>query len=168
MILTYIKYHPSTNAHIGDRFSSWSFQAEGMPFQLLSSDKGLGYQNYIKFDDCLDITVPRYIYPMKKNPLHSKVCEEIAPRLYYSNFTMSFLVTGFLVGLLGGSLGSGGEHYDFHTPFLEEISGWDAKKKHGPYVGTPMLLLVLFKGGRTTSGKIWKLWVGSSWISFFG
>ena len=37
---------------------------------------------------------------------------------------MSFLVTGFVVGLLGGSLGSGGEHYDFHTPFLEEISGW--------------------------------------------
>jgi len=44
-------------------------------------------------------------------------------QLYYSNFTMSFLVTGFVVGLLGGSLGSGGEHYDFHTPFLEEISG---------------------------------------------
>ena len=46
---------------------------------------------------------------------------------------MSFLVTGFLVGLLGGSLGSGGEHYDFHTPFLEEISGerMQTKKRVG-------------------------------------
>lgn len=44
-------------------------------------------------------------------------------RLYYTNFTFSFLVTGFVVGLLGGSLGSGGEMYDFHTPFLQEISG---------------------------------------------
>ena len=44
-------------------------------------------------------------------------------RLYYTNFTISFLVTGFVVGLLGGSLGSGGEMYDFHTPFLQEISG---------------------------------------------
>jgi len=103
----------------------------------------------------LDITVPRYIYPMKKIPIIRKcVSCGSAPRLYYSNFTMSFLVTGFLVGLLGGSLGSGGEHYDFHTPFLEEISGWDAKKNMDRYVGTPMLLLVLFKGGRTTSGKI--------------
>lgn len=44
-------------------------------------------------------------------------------QLYYTNFTLSFLVTGFVVGLLGGSLGSGGEMYDFHTPFLQEISG---------------------------------------------
>lgn len=61
---------------------------------------------------------------------------------------MSFLVTGFLVGLLGGSLGSGGEHYDFHTPFLEEISGERMQTKSiKSYVGTPMLLLVLLKGG---------------------
>eukprot|EP00435_Cladocopium_sp_Y103_P050432 s272_g15.t1 len=44
-------------------------------------------------------------------------------QLYYTNFTLSFLVTGFVVGLLGGSLGSGGEMYDFHTAFLEEITG---------------------------------------------
>ena len=58
---------------------------------------------------------------------------------------MSFLVTGFVVGLLGGSLGSGGEHYDFHTPFLEEISGWDGCKKQT----SPMwcFLFCLLKGG---------------------
>eukprot|EP00913_Durusdinium_trenchii_P017299 g16268.t1 len=43
--------------------------------------------------------------------------------LYYVNFTIAFLCTGFLVGFLGGSLGSGGEAYDFHTPFIDEISG---------------------------------------------
>ncbi|CAK9028993.1 Phosphodiesterase [Durusdinium trenchii] len=44
--------------------------------------------------------------------------------LYYVNFTIAFLCTGFLVGFLGGSLGSGGEAYDFHTPFIDEISGY--------------------------------------------
>ena len=47
----------------------------------------------------------------------------LALRLYYLNFTLSFLATGFIVGLLGGTFGSGGEMYDFHTPFIEEISG---------------------------------------------
>ncbi|CAJ1340385.1 unnamed protein product [Effrenium voratum] len=44
-------------------------------------------------------------------------------RLYYVDFTLSFLATGFTVGLLGGSLGSGGEYYGFHTGFIDEISG---------------------------------------------
>ncbi|CAJ1429323.1 unnamed protein product [Effrenium voratum] len=43
--------------------------------------------------------------------------------LYYVDFTLSFLATGFTVGLLGGSLGSGGEYYGFHTGFIDEISG---------------------------------------------
>ena len=64
---------------------------------------------------------------------------------------MSFLVTGFVVGLLGGSLGSGGEHYDFHTPFLEEISGWDGCKKTN--VAHVVFFVLFVKGGRTTSGK---------------
>jgi len=60
---------------------------------------------------------------------------------------MSFLVTGFLVGLLGGSLGSGGEHYDFHTPFLEEISGWDAKKTWTGMLGRQCCYWFCSKGG---------------------
>ena len=62
---------------------------------------------------------------------------------------MSFLVTGFVVGLLGGSLGSGGEHYDFHTPFLEEISGWIGNTKPW-HVGDPI-------GGEPKILENWKL-----------
>jgi len=47
--------------------------------------------------------------------------EGMAFQQYYLNFTISFLLTGFVVGYLGGSLGSGGEAYGFSTPYLEEI-----------------------------------------------
>jgi len=53
--------------------------------------------------------------------LASKV---MAFQLYYVNFTLSFLITGFVVGFIGGTFGSGGERYDFTTPYLEEISGY--------------------------------------------
>ena len=49
--------------------------------------------------------------------------QHVLERLYYVDFTLSFLATGFTVGLLGGSLGSGGEYYGFHTGFIDEISG---------------------------------------------
>ena len=56
-------------------------------------------------------------------------------RLYYVNFTIAFLCTGFLVGFLGGSLGSGGEAYDFHTPFIDEISGEAKVSKQVCFMG---------------------------------
>lgn len=49
-------------------------------------------------------------------------------QLYYIDFTMSFLVTGFVVGFVGGSLGTGGEQYGFTESFSTEIFGgheWD-------------------------------------------
>jgi len=47
--------------------------------------------------------------------------ERMAFQQYYLNFTISFLLTGIIVGNLGGSLGSGGDNYDFITPYWEEV-----------------------------------------------
>ncbi|CAK0907953.1 unnamed protein product [Prorocentrum cordatum] len=47
-------------------------------------------------------------------------------QLYYADFALSFLFTGFVVSYLGGQFGSGGEEYGFTESYTEEILGGSA------------------------------------------
>mmetsp|Transcript_108176 Transcript_108176/g.304736 ORF Transcript_108176/g.304736 Transcript_108176/m.304736 type:complete len:340 (-) Transcript_108176:110-1129(-) len=47
----------------------------------------------------------------------------MAFQLFYVNFTIAFLLTGFAVGCIGGSVGTGGERYGFEMSYFDEIAG---------------------------------------------
>jgi len=48
--------------------------------------------------------------------------DEMAFPVYYFNFNIAFLLTGVLVGFIGGSVGSGGEKYGFTEAYFEEVA----------------------------------------------
>lgn len=47
-------------------------------------------------------------------------------QLYYADFALTFLITGFVFSYLGGQFGSGGEKYGFTASYTEELAGGSA------------------------------------------